>query len=73
MTTGRVGEHHVVANFDTNDRIADTFDNASAFMPENQRQRNGEILIPNVSVGLADARRDDPDQDFVWSQSRIQV
>jgi len=62
----------MISNLDTLDGIADTFDDARTFMSENQRKGNRKILITHMSVGLANARCDDPNEHFVGSQSRIQ-
>jgi hypothetical protein len=49
------------------DVAADRFNDPRSLVPEHERQRSLIVLIANDHIGMADAARDDADEDFVGS------
>ena len=55
----------MIARLDLVDCVTDALDDAGPFVSENERQRNGIVLVAYMQVGLAHSRRDDTDQNLI--------
>jgi hypothetical protein len=68
MATGRKRHGYVVADGQIGDAGSDFLDDACAFVAENHREGAGEIAVNYCEVGVAQAGRDDLDENFGWLQ-----
>jgi hypothetical protein len=73
MSARGEGHDDVIAGTNARDPGAHRLDDAGAFVPENQRQRDWILLVPRVRVGLADSGRHDPNEDLVRPKAIVQL